>query len=115
MPVPDFTDNGLLPAGIHGCSLAEAEEVLSSNPRRAEIWQGLLRFIDWADPLPPPTSMLIDGSYVTDKPLPGDVDVVVDITECSSEDRQLWFDSWSAQHGFVKDNFLATIYLANTP
>lgn len=110
MPVPDFTDCGILPAGIHGCSFPEAEEVLSSNARRAEIWAGLLGFVEWANALPQPTAILIDGSYVTDKPIPGDVDVIVDITSCPPQDQHLWFTAWNDHNKYVKETYLVDFY-----
>ena len=110
MPIPEFTEQGLLPAGVHSCTLPEAQQILCSNDRRITIWDGLLGFLEWAAPLPAPDGFLIDGSYVTDKPLPGDVDVVVDITGCSEAQHQEWFAAWEHNYTFVKETFEVDFY-----
>lgn len=110
MPVPDFTECGLLPPGIHDCSLVEVSVALCSNQRRLEIWEGLLGFKNWANALPSPKAFLIDGSYVTDKPIPGDVDLVVDVTDCNDADREQWFNAWEAHHEYVKNTFHVDFY-----
>lgn len=110
MPMPSFTQQGILPPGVHGCTFAEAEQLLCTNERRAEIWAGLQGFVVWAAALPQPTAVLIDGSYVTDKPVPGDVDVVVDISSCIQADQLLWFEAWNDHHVHVKDTYLVDFY-----
>lgn len=110
MPVPAFTQQGILPAGVHACTFLEAEQFLCSNQRRIEIWQGLQGFLRWAQGLPKPTAVLIDGSYVTDKALPGDVDIVVDITACNGPEQQIWFQTWSASQDAIKARFQVDFY-----
>lgn len=110
MPVPAFTENGLLPPGIHLCSLPEAAHLLCSNERRNQIWSGFHEFLEWAVPLPSPTAILIDGSYVTDKALPGDVDVVVDVTTCEGPHQKAWFDAWTEHHMHVKQSYMVDFY-----
>jgi hypothetical protein len=110
MAIPDFTENGVLPAGVHDCTLPEAQEVLCSNDRRAAVWNGLLGFLNWAEHLPPPTAYLIDGSYVTDKAIPADVDLVVDITGCVEPSHQQWFEAWEQNHDYVKQTFEVDFY-----
>lgn len=110
MPVPEFTEHGVLPAGVHTCSFPEAELVLSSNLRRSEIWQGLLEFLQWSAGLPSPTALLLDGSYVTDKADPSDLDVVVDVTTCSEDGQSAWFQAFGAKHVFVKESFFVDFY-----
>lgn len=62
-----------------------------------------MEFFEWAASLPEPNAILIDGSYVTDKPLPSDVDVVVDISSCSVADQQIWVDGWAERRERMKD------------
>lgn len=100
----------MLPAGVHDCTLHEAQQVLCTSDRRAVIWNGLLGFLNWAGHLPQPTAYLIDGSYVTDKPSPADVDLVVDITGCEEPDHELWFDAWEQNHDYVKQAFEVDFY-----
>lgn len=110
MAVPDFTQHGLLPPGVHPCSFPEAQAALCSNDRRSEIWEGLQNFLNWAEAFPPPDSFLLDGSYVTDKPLPNDVDVVVDVTNCSEDQQQQWIAAWADHREYAKATFFVDFY-----
>ncbi|HRE72288.1 MAG TPA: hypothetical protein PLC14_17405 [Accumulibacter sp.] len=71
----------MLPPGIHDCTLTEIRGRLCWNPRRQEIFDGLCAFIvhEWA-PLGIAAPLLVDGSFVRDKSLPADVDVVLDLS-----------------------------------
>ncbi len=77
MPLPTFNANGLLPSGIHDCSLAEAEKRFVLNPHRAEMWQRLLKFVDWTRSLDTFDILYLDGGYISDKPRPEDIDVIL--------------------------------------
>lgn len=105
MAIPNFTEFGLLPQGVHECTLLEAESFLCSNDHRSGIWAGLRNFLDWSEALPKPTAFLIDGSYVTDKVLPNDVDVIVDTTHCTAAEQQLWVEAWAQNHEHAKAAF----------
>jgi hypothetical protein len=77
MPIPVFRDDGYLPEGLHRAS---EEEVIArfgqSTPRREYLmgrlrhWLGLARVVR-------ARRFFINGSFVTDKAEPGDVDAVV--------------------------------------
>jgi hypothetical protein len=110
MAIPQFTEFGILPAGVHDCSLQEAEAFLATSEPRTEIWQGFAGFLRWAGELPNPNAILLDGSYVTDKVAPNDVDVVVDLTGCAIADMRAWTDKWAAEHDYVKDAFSVDFY-----
>src|SRR5436190_17326429 len=77
MPIPEFGDDGLLPAGIHD---ATADEVVtrygSQNDRRRILTSRLLRWIELGR-IVGASRLLVAGSYVTAKDHPGDVDVVM--------------------------------------
>lgn len=112
MAIPQFTECGILPAGVHDCTLVEAEAFLAVNEPRAAIWTGLEGFLRWTEPLPAPSCFLIDGSYVTDKVSPNDVDVVVDLTGCSIVDIQAWTERWASHHDYAKVTFSVDFYPA---
>jgi uncharacterized protein DUF6932 len=77
MPIPPFRDDGNLPTGLH---VAEVDEIRlrfgeSSNQRRAlmervSLWVELARAIG-------AKRLLLDGSFVTRKVSPNDVDAVM--------------------------------------
>lgn len=76
MTIPDFIDNYHLPPKILECTLEEVEEKFANiNPIRQRKWaqcKGLLeRLIDLGLK---PEKILINGSFVTGREEPGDVD-----------------------------------------
>ncbi len=77
MAIPDFDEHGLLPAGVHECSMADVARQLGWNSHRRSLVNRLHVFIaneirpDFPDPVD------VDGSFVTDKEKPEDVDVVL--------------------------------------
>lgn len=75
--LPAYDDDGNLPSGIHRCSLAEliARFGSGSDDREAEISE-LQSFIEAAISAGV-RRLLVDGSFVTGKLSPNDVDVVI--------------------------------------
>jgi hypothetical protein len=75
--LPPFDVNGNLPAGIHRCTIDElrARFGSGSEERVTEISE-LLQFIEAARRAGV-RRLLVNGSFVTAKPAPNDVDVVV--------------------------------------
>jgi hypothetical protein len=110
MPVPDFTPQGLLPAGVHQWSMAEAAAALCTSDHRTNIWTGLEGFVVWAKALAGPTVLYVDGSYVTDKAVPNDVDVVVDISGCDAQGQAQWARAWGSSHQHVKTTYHVDFY-----
>lgn len=110
MAIPQLTEFGILPAGVHDCSLEEAEAFLATSEPRSEIWQGFTGFLQWSRALPNPNAILLDGSYVTDKVAPNDVDVVIDLSGCAAPDVHAWTDRWAAERDYVKDAFAVDFY-----
>jgi hypothetical protein len=87
MPVPSFDNFGLLPAGVHHVTFAEIETALCWNPHRQALWSDFQRFLaDKADLfLVAGTPFYIDGSFVRRKESPADIDVVIDLSNCSDD------------------------------
>lgn len=77
MPLPELQENGLLPQGLHLASLDEIEERFGRQTnRRRTLFERLRTFVGLARRVGA-HRMFVDGSYVTAKPNPGDVDVVI--------------------------------------
>jgi hypothetical protein len=77
VPIPDFRADGYLPDGVHQASEAEALFRFGSPTRvrrrlalRVRHWLELVRAVR-------ASRFLADGSFVTAKPHPGDLDAVV--------------------------------------
>lgn len=81
MPIPGFDRFGFLPDGVHHCTLEEVETSLAWNAQRSRLTKSLREFIEhelstrFAD-LPP---LVLDGSYVTSKEVPGDINLVLEL------------------------------------
>ena len=75
--IPDFRDDGYLPNGLH---LATEQEVLSrfgtTSTSRRRLVQRLLRWVEIARYIRA-NRFFVDGSFVTAKPAPEDVDAVI--------------------------------------
>lgn len=81
MPIPDLTD-GVLPEGVHDCTLAEAEAAFgrfqtTDTDRRMRLTDELRRYLREASRSGLVVAVVIDGSYVTAKDEPGDIDLVI--------------------------------------
>lgn len=79
MPIPEFI-NGMLPEGVWDCSLAEIEARFSGFDRtaaRRELFANLKAYFEEARGVGLIRAVFVDGSFVTDKPEPGDVDLIV--------------------------------------
>lgn len=79
MSLPAFNALGLLPPGIHNCSLAMARNVFAYNIRREQLFESLQRCIAQMHTAGLVGSLLLDGSFVTDKANPGDIEVTLDV------------------------------------
>lgn len=79
--IPDLDQHGLLPPGIHDCTLAEIAGRFCFTERRKTLFDGLSQFlnVEW-NPLGADFPLLIDGSFTRNKPNPDDIDVVMDLT-----------------------------------
>lgn len=75
MPIPDFVDGYHLPPGEHDCTLNEIEQILLTSERRKKVWKAFLTVIDRLSDLQiKPDYIYINGSFVTGRNEPGDVD-----------------------------------------
>lgn len=78
MALPSFRDDGWLPAGHHAATWQEVIVRFGGKPnsRRADILVSLLRWRDAARARTLAGLVLLDGSFVSDKEVPGDFDLV---------------------------------------
>lgn len=88
MPIPDFDKNGLLPEGVFDCTLQEIGIRFGWNDHRTGLFTNLATFIN--SELHPifPDPLYCDGSFVTDKDMPADTDVVLDLR--GAPDERKW-------------------------
>lgn len=75
--IPDFRDDGYLPEGVHTATEAEVTfRFGASSPRRRRLVLRLRRWIELSR-LTGASRFLVDGSFVTAKEKPNDIDAVV--------------------------------------
>ena len=78
--IPAFTEHGCLPEGVHDCTIEEAANRFSafqSSDRRPQLWGKFIEFMREAESCGLIDAILLDGSFVTSKPDPSDIDLVV--------------------------------------
>ena len=80
MPIPNFDEKGLLPPGIHDCSLDEIRErfgTYQGTDRRVELYAKLQAFLEEVRSTRLVVAVIVDGSFVTSKPNPEDIDLIL--------------------------------------
>jgi hypothetical protein len=80
MPIPALDPRGFLPPGLHACSLDEIEARFGSfqeSDRRVRLHAALVRYAAEARASRMIRALVVDGSFVTGKAEPGDIDLVV--------------------------------------
>ena len=80
MPIPALTPDGVLPEGVHDCTLDELRERFGQFQRtdwRPRLFERLQAFIREAQRTGFVAAIIVDGSFVTDVDVPNDVDVIL--------------------------------------
>lgn len=104
MMMPPFNARGDLPPGVHQATLVEVVERFGQGaPERVRVTERLQQVIALAQETGKLERVFIWGSYVTDKPDPGDIDLFLimapdfESNDCTGAMR-LVFDSEAAEH-----------------
>ena len=71
--IPSFDERGNLPPGIHPATWDEIVERYATNERREQLLDGLRTAIESLHAAGC-SRVYLDGSFITDKELPGDFD-----------------------------------------
>ena len=101
--IPTFDERGLLPLGLHEATISEIRASLGVTERRERLIDGLERFVRiWSDSGFLEYSV-IDGSFATDKPEPGDIDMLLVLNVETLSSRQADFRYLAASHGYDRD------------
>ena len=110
MPLPQFNLEGDLPEGIYPATLEEVIARFGVGTRRQEVSNRLRRIYETARSTGQLSSLLVFGSYVTSKPEPHDVDVILIMTDTfrlvgMPEETAALFD-----HSKMESEFGASIF-----
>ena len=107
--LPPFTNDGLLPAGIHKATWSEIVQRFGSTARRRKLLKGLSEALNSLR-VAGCQQVYLDGSFVTAKPQPNDFDGCWDIAGVDPESLDpvlLKFDSGRAAQ---KAKFLGELF-----
>lgn len=78
MPLPALRANGTLPLGVHSATLDKLFAAFpGTTAKRLALNDALTRCVDTIKRLNLASQIAVDGSYITDKPDPEDIDMVV--------------------------------------
>ena len=80
MAIPDLDDAGFLPEGVHECSLDEIDQRFGGNQsafRRSALFAKLREFIQEVRSTGMAAGLIVDGSFITNKTEPNDIDLVL--------------------------------------
>lgn len=106
MPIPTFDRFGLLPGGVHECTIEEVEVNLAWNDERRRLTALLQEFI--AVELTPRFTVVppvvLDGSYVSQKASPSNINLVLELSHLSDEEQ------WEGQVLFQRTADLFRLY-----
>ena len=89
--IPDFND-GVLPEGVHTCTLEEIAERFGRfdrSNRRQRLTQALMRYIREVRNLRIADALIIDGSFVTMKAEPNDIDLILVLRRAPNPGQEL--------------------------
>ena len=80
MPIPNLEPSGFLPPGIHDCTLSELRErfgTFQGSDLRSKLFAKLEEFIAEAKRSGIVRGLIVNGSFVTAKLAPNDIDVII--------------------------------------
>ena len=112
--IPQFQSTGLLPPGIHTAAWREVEARFGFTPKRRRLLAGLrqaLLLLQRAGC----RRVYLDGSFVTTKPNPGDIDVCWAIAGVDPEVLDAVFLDFSQSRARQKARFLCEFFPADLP
>ena len=87
MPVPAIIDGGVLPEGIHECSLDEVRAMFASSGDRAKLLDRFNLFLDRLGEFIPniPFTLYLDGSFITTWEYCRNIDVILQTRDFEGE------------------------------
>lgn len=77
MSLPELTDDGRLPPGIHKATVAEIVDAFCSATPTRRVLEAPLRELVNVARAATAVALYVNGSFVSSKPDPGDIDAVI--------------------------------------
>lgn len=110
MGIPNFDTDGLLPSGRHQCTLAEASNRFAFNDVRVRLWRNLGSALSRMEEAGLSGVLYLDGSFVTDKSVPGDIEVAFDVRAESDRQQGLALLFYHNNHDLLKSELMVDWY-----
>jgi Family of unknown function (DUF6932) len=113
MPIPNLTNKGLLPIGVFDCTLAEIEarySTVNHRPQRENLWNLFNEYLAVIRPLGIVQAIYVDGGFVTDKTMPKDIDLVLELPPPSPAFRAVLMNP-AFNHDTVEVQYKMDIWL----
>lgn len=113
MMLPNFTEYGMLPKGLHDCTIQQAKERFCCNSHRSSLWAGLESALGLmkASGLPQSCPILLDGSFTTSKDIPSDIELAFDARSINDEAALFRICKFfHMNHHSMKKNFSVDAY-----
>ncbi len=82
--LPSFNDDGVLPPGVWPCEMAELAQrfaVFRRTDRRLQLYGKLEQLLQETRRTGVVTDVIVDGSFVTDKEAPNDIDLILGLDQ----------------------------------
>lgn len=112
--IPDFTALGLLPQGVYPATLEEVAERFGGNDQRQQLLAGLIEALHLLRAAGC-QRIYIDGSFVTSKELPNDIDVCWDVEGVDPDALDPVFFNFDNGRAAQKARFGAEFFPAEVP
>jgi hypothetical protein len=89
MPIPPFNEDGLLPVGLHDCTFRDLDDRFGRDQwvgnrlssQRSKLFSLFQDYLSKLRKELEVAEVIIDGSFVTAKPDPNDIDLIVVMAE----------------------------------
>jgi hypothetical protein len=112
--IPNFDAQGLLPKGVHPATWKEVRERFGGSERREELLKKLREALNLLRAAGC-RRVYIDGSFVTAKQMPNDIDVCWDISGVEADALDPLFFDFDDGRAAQKARFGAEFFPANVP
>ena len=114
--IPDFVDIGgpwkVLPPGVHNATLKDVESRFATSEHRKRLFSGFREGV-MALRKAGCSKIFLDGSFVTEKPIPGDFDVCWDNIGVDDTKLDRIFTDFSNKRKKQKDRFHGEFFPVN--
>jgi hypothetical protein len=113
LPIPDLKEYGLLPPGIHKCTIDEIKQKFcyNSSTTRVPLWKNFIAFIEWVINMNVFDILYFNGSYTTDKVNPNDIDCVLLLPDIINEVQKKNINPKIFNNKFIKSLYKIHLYL----